>query len=983
MKKNSVLYTALLTAVLGGVVYLSLPSERTLVEMSRDDINPERTEQLLKRRFEREPDNVDAALELVDFLDGHGRFEDSFGVLEALYARHPDADAVRKRYGLGLLRKGDGEAALSVVPEALRTREFYLAAAQEYEKRGDLSHAEAMLLKAGDGLPDDPGVWKRIARWRWDMYEMDAAADALRRALRLVPDDADALEAYYTNRVWQLDAAEAMRIAGVLEKIKPLDRMHLNALYGLQMSVRDIDGAAGTLEKITRLPDSRPEDAFLLGVFLYQKGDVAGSDRVFWELASTPGLSRPFLNDSVSRLEASARQRRDLELAERLIRFVDVPELAASVRIAAVDIAMELGRFDVAAKHIAPALADPGAPADVLEAGLELAYRMDDYAALPGLHGRMQRAGVSIDALSASLPQDDKPLAEWRAASAVRPGRAYAMAGWLKTALRMRAEAATAPSGTPETVSDAEIADMADRLLPLVDERAVIIAAAGAEALAYLAERLPDAGERRLAFERAAALIGRIEDSILADSVSLMLLAAGANSAIGRPEAAWEALEKVEARLDASADSEQRLQLAWQFLAAAAAAPANSPEGKRMRAGAAAHAESLLNARWDDNLSQSLFWLAIETGDLERAKAHADGRGNAPEIHAALAEAFLEAGRNDEALAEASLGVESGDRAVLLRMAHVLSRLERTPEAKDLLARVERAGGEETPEYLLQLADAYGAVGEYQRQYELAEKRARAGGVPEWLDAVDRRTWSGDSEGGLALLAEARESHPRSPELADRTITLLVDLNRPGEAVSAFARAGRDIDGLEERLSADALAALGASYDDLRSAPRARRFFRLSLGKNPVNKRGLLGFARLLGRDGDQAGAILQLRRYVEGMPDDAWGWLELANARAAANQVSRSDYREVVRLTEPDAGGNIARDVRAARAVALRALGREREALALLQDTVGGKIDNPDIACDYVQMLMDIGRYDEAEGILRETIAAFPYHVWAYRLEA
>ncbi|MDR1744911.1 MAG: tetratricopeptide repeat protein, partial [Planctomycetota bacterium] len=91
----------------------------------------------------------------------------------------------------------------------------------------------------------------------------------------------------------------------------------------------------------------------------------------------------------------------------------------------------------------------------------------------------------------------------------------------------------------------------------------------------------------------------------------------------------------------------------------------------------------------------------------------------------------------------------------------------------------------------------------------------------------------------------------------------------------------------------------------------------------------------------------------------------------------------EVVRLTEPDAKGNIARDVRAARAVALRSIGREREALALLRDTVGQKVDNPDIACDYAQMLMEIGRYDEAEAILRETAAAFPYHVWAYRLEA
>lgn len=144
-----------------------------------------------------------------------------------------------------------------------------------------------------------------------------------------------------------------------------------------------------------------------------------------------------------------------------------------------------------------------------------------------------------------------------------------------------------------------------------------------------------------------------------------------------------------------------------------------------------------------------------------------------------------------------------------------------------------------------------------------------------------------------------------------------------------------------------------------------------------------MGVARLLLTEGKLQAAMAALRGYVETNPDDPWGWLELANAKNATSQSGNPDYRMVVELTPPRPDGSIARSTRAARASALRQLGREKEALAILKSTLQGTITDPNIACDYAQMLMETGRYDECDAILRETVKHFPYHVWAYRLEA
>ncbi len=1003
-----------------GVVYLSIPSERTLVEMSRDDTDATRTRQLLERIYGRDPGDLRAALDLADFYAANNEGQKALDVLRDIDARKPGDAGVRSRIGMAMLHAGEMEQALDFVPEGRRSREFLLLAADKFEERGDLRNAEAMLLAAmaAEGAAN-PAVWMRIAHWRWDMYDTDGAADALRHVLAIRPNDARALEFYFRNRVWALDAPEAVRIAGRLEQIAPLDRTHLSALRNLQLSLRDIDGAARTMEKIAALPDSIPEDALSLGIFLYGKGDVAGGDEALFNLAIRPGISDVMREDVARRLAQSAIRNKNLDLAARLAEFTATPSMAEAGRLALISVAMELGRFDIASKCVRPLLADPGAGPDILLAGLELAYRSDDYAGIAALHDRLEKAGVPIDEVIGSLPGPGRTPGEWLRASEGKSGRAFALAGWLREAMRVNfaADAHRGEGPSPMRVPRADVAATAARLLPLADSRAPAVVAAVVDAVSAYADAATGGNSRQWMLEQAdrladAASAGPLSRSAefartmadLAeqsgnaerafarwkeivrrepDNPAAWIGLSRAASVMRLPGEAWDAASTARSLLGDDGDPSRRALVAAQLLAAADALPGTDPSREEKTAAARAYAEDALARQWDSGVARSLFRHFLGRRELARAREYAGQLKGDPEIHAAMAEAFFANNQRDAALAEIALAASSTDRLTILRMAGVLAAAGEKEAAREFLARGMAMPGGDTQDYLLQLADAHGALGEYDRQYDLVLRRARAGGEREWLDAVDRHIWGGDLEGALLLLAEMGAAYPQSVEIADRTLRALADANRPGDVLATFSRAIGNVPDIEDRLSADALASLAVSADNLRLTPRARRFFRLALAKDRGNYRGCFGYARLLRRDGNLAGAVIQLRNFLEAAPDDAWGWLELANTLSQSGKNGRPEYSMVVTLTEPDARGRVAREVLAARALALRVLGREKEAMAILRDAVGMRIDNPDIACDYAQMLMETGRYDEAETILRETAGLFPYHAWAYRLEA
>jgi tetratricopeptide (TPR) repeat protein len=504
--------------------------------------------------------------------------------------------------------------------------------------------------------------------------------------------------------------------------------------------------------------------------------------------------------------------------------------------------------------------------------------------------------------------------------------------------------------------------------------------------------------ERRGDWDVSLAFWKRVAE-LQPDNLNAWLGLARAQLEKKEADAAWDSL--LRAKELAAGNPDLELELAGQLLEAADAAPEDSPVRAERRDAAFAFGEERLGRQWDPELASTLVWWALEINDLAKARDFLSRSSDyaTPAMHASLAEAYLAAalGERDKtgfmpgdlresALSEALAACAGRDRDTMMRAAYVLSEVNEKERLREVLGWIEGTDWAGTPDDLtsmIQLADAYSVIGDFERQYALAEKRARLGGEPEWLDAIDRHVWNGDFAGALRVMGEAGELFPDSGEIFSRELSLRADDNRPGLVIAAFERVRKRSPGIAERLTGDALAAIAESYEDLRSTPQARRFYRLSLERQPANKRGSMGAARLQRRDGNLGGAILRLQAYAAAEPDDPWGWLELANYRAEANQVGRAEYLKVVELTKPDESGEIPKDVVAARAVALRQLGREKEALALLEGTIQTSIESPDVACDYAQMLMELGRYDEAEKVLRDTVALFPYHVWAYRLEA
>lgn len=1116
--KNKWIYLLLFVVAVCAIVYLSLPSEKTLVEMSRDDGNVDRTVQLLRQRYEREPDDDQIALELAEAYTAVNQPDRAVGILTEFNRRHPGSARIQRPLAMAMLDKDNLEEALAVLPESRRDKPFLERVSAYYQKRGDLLNAEKALLEA-DKDSESAALWMKVAGWRRDRYDMEGQGAALRRVLELEPDNRETWEAYFLNRSWQLDAPEAVRAAAKVETFRPLDRLELQTVQSLQLTMGDTGGALASSRKIAFLPDATSGERIEYGLLLYREDNSAAGDAEMLRLLDTMAGDPAAQASVIGFLQTSAFRDRDLELALRLVALPAEPAAARANKLLAAELTMEAGRIVEAERLVAELLADPDASADVLQMAFLIAYRRQDYASMPGLLARLDKAGHSIDDLLFLALENNRTQDDWRGDAEKSPRSVPAWTGFTRAAARSH-DAAGVEAGI-------------EKALPLLDDRDVVDGFALFESMLYLANAGPS-GEKKARIEKSLPLAEKLLDSPLGKSRWFLLMAANAfegddrmdraeelwrrvakahpddpwsrlgiirsatlrgdeksvaevlaeierqsvvcdaaeirtivyacldmntrfrqddperagrwlekardmmvshrdilpqdepeniallgaiyermedwksalacwralaakrpdsfdaalgvaRAAIGlkQPDIAWQALRHGDSLLGKN-QRDRRLQLVWQFFAVAEETPRDNPQRARRMEWAEEYAARLLREGWDQELASSLVWRALEKRDWPQARSLLERMDKAPlELNAAVAEYLFANGEKDEALAAAMGAVSTNDRKVLLRLAWLFSQMDEKNRAGELVTRAANAPGEETSEFLLELADVYGALDNRRMQYRYIEKRARMGGEKEWIDAIDRRTWGGDLEGAIGLVNEARDLYPASEALFERKLLVLADSNRPGLVVDTFEKELRRDPAVEDRLAAESLAALGVAYDDLRLSPKARRFFRRSLEKEPDNKRGSVGYARLQRRDGNLGGAITQLRKYTSGHPDDAWGWLELANTRSTAQLNGTQEYRKVVELTNPDAKGEIAKDVRAARAVALRQLGREREARALLQNTIVETIDNPDIACDYAQMMLEVGKYDEAERVLRETVKRFPNHVWAYRLEA
>ncbi|MCL2000363.1 MAG: hypothetical protein FWG74_02930, partial [Planctomycetes bacterium] len=110
--KNKWGYILLFALMVCAVVYISIPSDDTLIEMSRKVGNPFRVRQLLQRRFEQEPTNVKIALELARVARQLGDRRTELETLRVANRRRPDDPGVRRTLAVTLMEVGQVEEAL-------------------------------------------------------------------------------------------------------------------------------------------------------------------------------------------------------------------------------------------------------------------------------------------------------------------------------------------------------------------------------------------------------------------------------------------------------------------------------------------------------------------------------------------------------------------------------------------------------------------------------------------------------------------------------------------------------------------------------------------------------------------------------------------------------------------------------------------------------------------------------------------------------
>lgn len=168
---------------------------------------------------------------------------------------------------------------------------------------------------------------------------------------------------------------------------------------------------------------------------------------------------------------------------------------------------------------------------------------------------------------------------------------------------------------------------------------------------------------------------------------------------------------------------------------------------------------------------------------------------------------------------------------------------------------------------------------------------------------------------------------------------------------------------------ADILANLANLYVGLGRAADAEQAYRRSLAVDPGFRPARLGLARLLLDGGRAEEAREEARRLLDADERDAEAWnvtgsaeRRLARTEAAEGAFRRAlDLRPEYAIARHNLGALLARQ------------GRSEEALEQLESAAAAGLRGPAIDFNRASALMDLMRFDEADAILTETVAASP----------
>lgn len=991
-------YILAFVLVVAVIAWLAFPERQTLAKMNIQAGRIERSIEILEKELANKPGSAATAIELSDLYLQIGKEDKALAILRSSLGANPGNNDIRRALASLYIDMGRWENAFSTLPVKLFDLTMVDRAVRRCENTGEFETAEVILLQHDKPTRDN---WMKIADWRALRNNPDGEAEALRHALDLDPKALINWVRYFDIQSWRLDAEEVIAAGEVLGNNGLLNRERLETLLDIYQAHGDIQGELRIASSMNALPDAGPADYWRLLQARYQAGEKqpVQTEMLAWISGKQAHTDSMVYNEMLDWLQQDIDQNQDADLAVLLAEATGGSEAAW---LDAAETAYRVGRRADARKWLEPFLAKPDASVSALRLGLELEDG-DDEEKLKLLERLRDRgafdsnAYADIAGIYETAGQIEKAADAWRDAANKNPTDLDAWLGLARTLAAANhpdeaARALAAAEKLPSANSDSALLQRAWTYMALADsgkgrqheqwrktakdllEQASIRDATNSElamSVAWLTEELDTPEQAFQKWQRVLALLPG--NSVALAGIGRTALAAG------KTEEALQAAELMASLPDNDANRKERISL---LLALASADPkANVPQAVKEKALADSLAE--VEKHWNEESAVIVAYQLIAQGKLNQARRLVNRIDSPPpDMLAGLADGYFRAGRNNDASILAMRAAERGDADLLLDMAYILSESGKKEQALDLAKRAESKGSD-NPDFPLRLADAYGEAGDYAAQDRLMLARARLTGKEEdWLAAVDRRVWRGDYRGAYSLLAEAEKTHPNSTALVGKTIVVLVDMDKPFSATRVFDTARQHNEKLIDQLDAEALGASGVA---LAASGRkdAMRIFLTALALEPGQKRASIGLARQLASEGKNGEALRRLGDYVTIHSDDPWGWLELANVKSALNRSGRNEYLKVLALTPLDGNGEPATDVRAARLVALRSLGRENEARRLLEKTFDPNISDPNIACDFAEMMMNISRYDEADDLLRRTIEKYPGHVWAYRLKS
>ncbi len=729
-------------------------------------------------------------------------------------------------------------------------RSVLVELAKTYENTDQEAKSAALLQDYLQRHPADIEIRRELLDNLLRQYRLDEAIAALegRRVPRVFREE---LYSLYLQAGY-LDKAVALRKRELEE-----DREDLEGwldVARLQRWRNDLDGLAAALAEIVRI-EPTPE-VLMEQLRLHDwRGDEARALDLADRLAGMEGLGLTDLRAIRTVYIRARRAETALRVAGRITATQD----------ASVQDWLDLATLRVWTNDRAGALA-------ALENGLERYPRslaLLEQAAWQAVQLGRPEVQAEYQLRIARLTDREE---HWRQAAQV-----HAQIGRIGEARRMLEGATRTGEAAPRTLWT--LGDLAARE---DDERAALVYAR--ELYAKLIEQtevdieiLADAAGLLRRLGQGEAEIALLEKALGArgNESRLLLDLAAAYSEAGLPEKGLQVLARVRT-LDGVDKVELRRTEAYLWLALLDGAEEGELPSSRLAVAQAIEA-TLVDA-WSEDLAQALAETYLALGEAHKAVQWIEKLPTVtPDLRLALAEGLLALDdQNGARSALEAVETEALSADQLSQAAYLYGQLGATETALALLERADRKAGGQDKEIRMALADAYGAVGRIEKQYELMDALAQGGGPEDWGAAADRRLWNGDREGEATVLARGMARFPGDVRLSARRINALAALYRFDEAERL--KPALRIDRPDP--SFQTLFLVGNAYLALRDYALAKAYLLQAHALVPEEDEPVLQLARAEVGLIERKAALARYRQYLARRGDDPFAWFELGEVR-------------------------------------------------------------------------------------------------------